>query len=71
MYLHKQIRWGANITANDMPSVMAEQQGLGIQCYRCHVLYMSAEDMKGKMSTIHILADQKTNNDGESRFEKG
>lgn len=39
----------ANITANNLPAVMANQQGLGIQCYRCHVLHMPAEDMKSKM----------------------
>lgn len=40
---------GINITANDLPAVMANQRELGIQCYRCHVLHMPAEDMKSKM----------------------
>jgi cytochrome c556 len=40
---------GANVTAMNLPAVLAEQQGLGIQCYRCHALHMPAQDMKAKM----------------------
>ena len=35
---------GANITANNLPAVMANVQGLGIQCYRCHVLHKRFEE---------------------------
>jgi len=41
---------GDNITSNNMQNVQTIQKELGIQCYRCHVLHMPAEDMKGKMS---------------------
>ena len=40
---------GTNITENNMTNVQAIQQELGIQCYRCHVLHMPAQDMKSKM----------------------
>jgi hypothetical protein len=41
---------GDNITSNNLQNVQTIQKELGIQCYRCHVLHMPAEDMKGKMS---------------------
>ena len=41
---------GDNITSDNMQNVQTIQKELGIQCYRCHVLHMPAEDMKGKMS---------------------
>lgn len=41
---------GDNITANNMTNVQVIQKELGIQCYRCHVLHMPAEDMKSKMN---------------------
>jgi hypothetical protein len=40
---------GDNITANNMQNVQAIQQGLGNECYRCHVLHMPAQDMRDKM----------------------
>lgn len=40
---------GDNITSNNMQNVQMIQKELGIQCYRCHVLHMPAEDMKSKM----------------------
>jgi cytochrome c556 len=40
---------GTNITENNMTNVQAIQQELGIQCYRCHVLHIPAQDMKSKM----------------------
>lgn len=40
---------GDNITANNMQNVQDIQKELGIQCYRCHVLHLPAEDMKDKM----------------------
>ncbi|MCX9080865.1 MAG: hypothetical protein OIN83_01560 [Candidatus Methanoperedens sp.] len=40
---------GTNITENNMKNVMAIQQELGIQCYRCHVLHWPAQNMKSKM----------------------
>lgn len=41
---------GTNINANNMTNVQAIQRELGIQCYRCHVLHMPAQDMKSKMN---------------------
>lgn len=40
---------GQNITAGNLQAVQANQQELGIQCYKCHVLHMPAQDMKDKM----------------------
>ncbi len=41
---------GQNITDGNLSNAIAIQQSLGIQCYRCHVLHMPAQDMKDKMS---------------------
>jgi nitrate/TMAO reductase-like tetraheme cytochrome c subunit len=61
---------GANISANNLSAAIANQQGLGIQCYRCHVLHMPAEDMKSMMTisadktnTRHDGFDMKRRND--------
>ncbi len=40
---------GQNITDGNMKNAIAIQQSLGVQCYRCHVLHMPAQDMKVKM----------------------
>jgi hypothetical protein len=40
---------GQNITAGNLQNAGAIQQELGIQCYKCHVLHMPAQDMKDKM----------------------
>ncbi|CAG0962057.1 hypothetical protein METP3_00891 [Methanosarcinales archaeon] len=40
---------GNDIITGDLQGAQAVQQELGIQCYRCHVLHMPAEDMKDKM----------------------
>ncbi|VVB88050.1 Uncharacterised protein [uncultured archaeon] len=40
---------GQNITDGNMNNAIALQQSLGVQCYRCHVLHMPAQDMKNKM----------------------
>ncbi|VVB84978.1 Uncharacterised protein [uncultured archaeon] len=40
---------GENITAGNLQNAGAIQQELGIQCYKCHVLHMPAQDMKDKM----------------------
>ena len=40
---------GKDITTGDLQGAQAIQQELGIQCYRCHVLHMPAEDMKDKI----------------------
>ncbi len=40
---------GQNITAGNLQNAQAIQQELGIQCYKCHVLHMPAQDMKDKM----------------------
>ncbi|NJD52660.1 MAG: hypothetical protein FIB07_07300 [Candidatus Methanoperedens sp.] len=40
---------GKDINDGDLKAARAIQQELGIQCYRCHVLHMPAEDMKDKM----------------------
>jgi cytochrome c556 len=40
---------GQNITAGNLQAAQANQQELGIQCYKCHVLHMPAQDMKDKM----------------------
>jgi cytochrome c553 len=40
---------GENITAGNLTNAQANQQELGIQCYKCHVLHMPAQDMKDKM----------------------
>jgi cytochrome c553 len=40
---------GDYITAGDLTNASINQQILGIQCYKCHVLHMPAQDMKAKM----------------------
>jgi len=40
---------GQNITAGDLQTAQLNQQELGIQCYKCHVLHMPAQNMKDKM----------------------
>lgn len=40
---------GQNITAGNLQNAQKIQQELGIQCYKCHVLHMPAQDMKDKM----------------------
>jgi cytochrome c553 len=40
---------GQNITAGNLEAAQENQQELGIQCYKCHVLHMPAQDMKAKM----------------------
>ncbi len=40
---------GQNITAGNLQNAQKIQQDLAIQCYKCHVLHMPAQDMKDKM----------------------
>ncbi len=40
---------GQNVTAGNLQAAQANQQELGIECYKCHVLHMPAQDMKKKM----------------------
>ncbi len=40
---------GQNITAGNLQNAQVIQQELAIQCYKCHVLHMPAQDMKDKM----------------------
>lgn len=40
---------GDYITAGNLAAAQINQQKLGIQCYKCHVLHMPAQDMKDKM----------------------
>ncbi len=40
---------GQNIKAGNLQNAQAIQRELGIQCYKCHVLHMPAQDMKDKM----------------------
>jgi hypothetical protein len=40
---------GENITAGNLQNAQKIQQELGIECYKCHVLHMPAQDMKDKM----------------------
>ena len=42
---------GDFIQAGDLKNASINQQILGIQCYKCHVLHMPAQDMKAKMET--------------------
>jgi hypothetical protein len=40
---------GENITAGNLQNAQKIQQDIAIQCYKCHVLHMPAQDMKDKM----------------------
>ena len=40
---------GHNVTAGNLQTAQANQQELGLECYKCHVLHMPAQDMKKKM----------------------